>query len=475
MSFNNDIKKINKKRKKKRNEMEIEEYAKEHNIKVDLNLEFEDDSEDIEINHKKTYYSNYQSNINIIKKSDSNKIKKNFFKENKLIKKESEIEDGYFNSSGNLNLVFRTRESASTNNSSFDENKNNNEKNDFKKKQEIGENKNIKITNSYNYPKVYNGYNNIQQINNYKINPYYVNNNFNGNYFINNNNYIYNYNILLFKYNNYNNMIKNNYNIFFDKFNKNKNFINEIEKKIVAIENKSLLDMFLSSQTTEIINYINSKNKNLINNNINNNDEKEKPEHPYFYTNHNEETQIKNVLYLIEGIFNEDNLKKDFNLLIILNRDGYASLKMLEKHPQVNHCKVTENHLKRVFSEHRNNEITETVETFDDILIRNKKWVKIKKEINGDVEKIKENSLNTIKDKKEKEIKDLKEKQRNYLNIQGDILYQYQVNNNNIQQKINEIRINLNNFYNYNNYNLNFNNIYNNNVYNNFYSNNPRY
>ena len=60
MSFNNDIKKINKKRKKKRNEMEIEEYAKEHNIKVDLNLEFEDDSEDIEINHKKTYYSNYQ-------------------------------------------------------------------------------------------------------------------------------------------------------------------------------------------------------------------------------------------------------------------------------------------------------------------------------------------------------------------------------------------------------------------------------
>ena len=109
------------------------------------------------------------------------------------------------------------------------------------------------------------------------------------------------------------------------------------------------------------------------------------------------------------------------------------------------------------------------------ILIRNKKWVKIKKEINNDIDKIKENCLNTIKDKKENEMKNLKEKQRNYLNIQGDILYQYQVNNNNIQQKINEIRINLNNFYNYNNYNLNFNNIYNNNVYNNFYSNNPRY
>ena len=138
MSFNNDIKKINKKRKKKRNEMEIEEYAKEHNIKVDLNLEFEDDTGDIEINHKNTYYSNYQSNINIIKKSDPNKIKQNLFKENKLIKKESELDDGYFNSSGSLNLAFRTRESASTNNSSFDENKiNSNEKSHLKKNKKL--------------------------------------------------------------------------------------------------------------------------------------------------------------------------------------------------------------------------------------------------------------------------------------------------------------------------------------------------
>ena len=472
MSFNNDIKKINKKR-KKRNEMEIEDYAKEHNIKIELNLEFEDDTGNIEINHKKTYYSNYQSNINFIKNNEQNKTKKNAFKENKLIKKEIELDDGLYNSNRSLNAVFRTRESASTNNSSFDENKiNNNEKNDLKLKNEINENKNIKISNTYNYPKFYNELNNITQINNYKINPYYVYNNFNGNYFINNNKYIYNYNYYNIMLINYNNMLKNNYNISYDKLKKNKNNLNEIEKQIKALENKSLLDIFLSSQTSEIIKYINSKNKNLISNN----DEKEKPEHPYFYTNHNEETQIKNVLCLIEFIFNEDNLKKDFHLLIILNSDGYSSLKMLEKHPQINHCKVTENHLKRVFSEHRNNEITETVETFDDILIRNKKWVKIKKEINNDIEKIKENSLNTIKDKKEKEIKDLKEKQRNYLNIQGDILYQYQVNNNNIQQKINEIRINLNKFYNYTNYNFNFNNIYNNNnAYNNFYSNNPRY
>ena len=476
MSYNNDIKKINKKRKKKRNGMEIEDYAKEHNIEVDINLEFEDNTENIEINHKKTYYSNYQSNINIIKKNDQNKIKKNDYKENKLIKKEFEVDDGLYNSSSSLNLVFKTRESTSTNNSSFDENKiNNNEKNDLKKKNDVNENKNIKITNTFYIPKAYKGNNNITQINNYKISPYYVNNNFNRNYFINNNSYIYNYNYIMLI--NYNNMLKNNYNIYCDKLQKNNNNLKEIEKEIIALENKSLLDMFLSSQTTEVINYIKSKNKNLISNN--NNNEKEKPEHPYFYTNHNEETQIKNVLYLIESIFNDDNLKKDFNLLIILNRDGYASLKMLEKHPQVNSCKVTESHLKRVFSEHRDNEITETVETFDDILIRNKRWVKIKKEINNDIEQIKENCLNSIKEKKEIEMKNLKEKKRNYLNIKGDILYQYKVNNNNIQQKINQIRINLNNIYkytNYTNYNYNFNNIYNNNnVYNNFYSNNLRY
>ena len=473
MSFNNDIKKINKKRKKKRNEMEIEDYAKEHNIKVDLNIEFEDDTENIEINHKKTYYSNYQSNINIIKKNDQNKLKKNVFKENRLIKKECELEDGLFNSSGSLNLVFRTREYASTNNSSFDENKiNNNDKNDFRKKNEIIENKNNKISDSYNYPKENCGYNNITHINNYKFNPYYVNNNLNGNYFINNNSYFYNYKIMLINYNYYNILLKNQNKIYYDKLNKNNISLNEIEKQIIALENKSILDIFLSSQTTEIFNYINSKNKTLIPNNINNNNEKEKPEHPYFYTNHNEETQIKNILYLIEAIFNEDNLKKDFNLLIILNRDGYASLKMLEKHPQVNNCKVAENHLKIVFSEHRDNEITETVETFDDILIRNKKWIKIKKEINNDIEQIKEKCLNSFKDKKENELKNLKEKKRNLLNIRGDILYQYQVNYKNIQQKINEIT-NLNNI---NNYNFNFNNIYNNNnVYNNFYGNNTKY
>ena len=233
--------------------------------------------------------------------------------------------------------------------------------------------------------------------------------------------------------------------------------------------------MYLFDQSSQIINYI-KKNKILINSSINSidnkqeNKEKENPEHPYFYTNHNEEIQIKNVLYLIEGLFNKDNLVKDFNLLVMLNRDGYASLTQLEKHPQLKLCGVTESHLKTVFSEHRGNEITETVETFDNILLRNKEWVKIKKEIN-DKKEIKKKALDSMKNLKEIEMKKLLDKKRNYLNIKGDILYQYQVKNYNIQQKINEIIFNFNNIYN-NNFN---NNIFNNNVNNNFYNNNRKY
>ena len=43
-----------------------------------------------------------------------------------------------------------------------------------------------------------------------------------------------------------------------------------------------------------------------------------------------------------------------------------------------------------------------------------------------------------MKNIKEFQIKKLFDKKRNYLNIQGDILYQYQMNFINLQQKINE-------------------------------------
>lgn len=472
-------KKINKKRKKKRNVMCMEDYEKEYNIKVKLSLKYEDDDEKYEPKNKSNYCI-YQTNINNNKKDDIYKIESN---ENNTNKKE--LDDYIYNSSSSLNIVFHTKESASTNNSSFDENKNNvNERNLHKKSNNnnllLNENKNIKKNN-------YNNYINNNKNYFYENNKINVNNNFNYNYFVNNklnrNNFlinnIYIFNINLYKYNN---MLRNNYYSYIDKMKINKININENDKQIKALEKRTLFEMFLFEQSKDLIKYINIKNKNLINNNHidvenkNNKCEKENLEHPYFYTNHNEEIQIKNILYLIEGLFNESNLKNDFNLLIMLNRDGYASLTQLEKHPQVNKCKITENHLKTVFSEHRVNEITETVETFNNILIRNKRWVKIKKEI-GDIEQVKQKSLDCTKILKENEMKKLLEKKRKFLNSLGDLYYQYHVNNCNIQQKINELKFNYNNIYN-NMYNNNFNNIfniYNNNMYNNCYNNNKNY
>ena len=462
MSNNNENKKIIKKRKKKRNEMLLEDYEKEHNIKVNINLKYEDDIS--EENTKKSKYFFYQKTEPMIKNNNLN--------DNYLNKKEYGI-------SRNINFGLQKQISTSTNNSSVDD-KNDKNKN-IKKiiptniKNEIIENKCNNISNPIKNTKICYGYkNNNIYLNNtpnfYNYNNYFLNNNFNNNlninYFINNNNY----NIVL---NNFNCMLNNNYIIYLDKLKKNKNNLNDIEKEIKILENKSLNDMILFYQSTDLINYISKKNKILINNNnidskSNSNNETENPEHPYFYTNHNEEAQIKNILYLVEGLFYEDNLKNDYNLLIMLNRDGYASLKQLESHPQLNLCKIAEKYLKTVFSVHRVNEITETVETFDDILIRNKNWIKIKKEIK-DIESIKQNSLDSMKKLKEFQMKKLLEKKRNYLNIQGDIIYQYQLSIYNIQQKINEFKFNFNNIYN-NNFN---NNIYNNNnfVYTNYYNN----
>ena len=480
-----ESKKINKKRKKKRNEMTIEDYEKQHNIKVKISLKYEDDNQQLEPNNIKSNYYIYQSNINNNKKYDEYKLKNNKKNINNISQKEIETDDYLHNSNNSLNIVFHTKESASTNNSSFDENKNNNnEKNVYKKTNDVNENKNIKknnYNNNYvNNQKDYYLYNKNNVNNNFNYN-YFVNNKLNENFFIKNNNYIFNMN--LYKLNN---MISNNFYVHLDKIKTNKIKLNHVEKEIKALEKKTPFDIFLNEQSNILIKYINQKNKILINNNHinlenkNENKEKDSPDHPYFYTNHSEETQIKNILYLIEGLFREENIKQDFTLLIMLNRDGYASLTQLEKHPQLSNCKISESHLKTVFSEHRENEITETVETFDNILIRNKNWVKIKKEIDNidNIEKIKEKTLDNMNNFKENEMKKLLDKKRNFLNIQGDILYQYQVNNCNIQQKINELRFNYNNMY-INTYNNNFNNIFNiynnNNIYSNFYNSNKRF
>ena len=452
-------KKINKKRKKKRNELSIEDYEKEYNIKVKLSLQYEDDSEKYKP-EKKSNFCKYQTNINNNKKYDIHK--KSINPGNNTNQKESD--EIIHNSSNSLNIIFHTKESTSTNNSSFDENKNiAYEKNLYKKNNNdvLYENKSDKKYNYNNYinnhKDYYYGYNK-KNINNDINYNFFVFNKINGNFIVNNN---YIFNINLYKYNN---LLRNNFYLYLDKIKTNKININENEKQIKALENKTIFEMLLSEQSNNLFKYINKKNIYLINNNHidieDNKCEKENPELPYFYTNHNEETQIKNILYLVEGLFNEDNLKKDFNLLMNLNRDGYASLTQLSKHPQIINCKITENHLKTVFSEHRINEVTETVETFDNILIRNKKWVKIKKEID-DIEQIKQKSLDCIKTLKENKMKELLEKKRKFLNIQADILYQYQINNYNIQQKINKLRLDYNNMYNKNYFN-NISNIYNN-------------
>lgn len=145
-----ESKKINKKRKKKRNEMTIEDYEKQHNIKVKISLKYEDDNQQLEPNNIKSNYYIYQSNINNNKKYDEYKLKNNKKNINNISQKEIETDDYLHNSNNSLNIVFHTKESASTNNSSFDENKNNNnEKNVYKKTNDVNENKNIK-KNNYN-------------------------------------------------------------------------------------------------------------------------------------------------------------------------------------------------------------------------------------------------------------------------------------------------------------------------------------
>ena len=482
--------------------MPIEDYARKNNLSLDVNLTYENDEEEPQKKNKKSNYLIYQENIIINRKNETPKKNKDISDKSDNNRKELEID---YNSSRSLNLEWHKQVSASTNNSSTDdENKNNNKE---KKKNIIIKNLNSvnniineknssNIINAMTNPKINLGYKKKINILN---NPYIHNNNFNNNvniklnnFYINNNNYNYNYNNMnLINYNyQYNNNVKSfNYLLTYyyyyyrDKLKNVQTNINDLEKQIKTLENKTLSEMILSYQKTDLVNFLKKKTKDLINDNnisLKNEKEEKNPEHPYFYTNHNEEIQIKNVLYLIEGLFYEDNLKKDYYLLNMLNRDGYASLKQLEKHPQLSMCKIAEVHLKTVFSEHRDNEVTETVETFDDILIRNKNWIKIKKEAN-DIENIKRFNINSMKNIKNYQMQKLLDKKQNLLNIKGEILNQYQLNYFNLQQKMNEFQIKFNNniYNNYNNniYNNNYNNnfpnfIYNNNnVYNTFYNN----
>lgn len=467
MSMNKIDKKFNKRKNRKKKEMFLEDYAKENNINLNLSINYGSSPEKI---NKSDTQSNSQ---------DSNKFDDYDINKNKL----------------RTNLNLKKYNSASTNNSSTDD--------DIKEKDKC-ENKFEKVNmknvinpldnrvkefqlndKTYDYNNEYYIY---STLNNAKINKrlfngvkqYYTNigENNNNNNFINIDNsqakiYIRNYqNACLSNYLNTMNMKIYCYNDYIYKYNLNNCLqkIKEIEKtldtlksQITLLENQTLHDMILSSQMTNLINYIKKKTNisNIDNNNIKFCNQ---PEHPYFYTNHNEEIRVKFILYLIEGLFFEEHLTHDYTLLNLLDRDGYASLTKLEKHPQLVYSKISVDSLKPVFLEHRQNEVTETVETFDDILIRNKDWKNIKRKGKLETRKIEQNLLNEMGKIKLAKIQNLMGRKSELIQIQDKLYFRYHVMTQQIKQFQSHFN-KINNFYNYQANIFKNNNVYN--VYNN--------
>ena len=467
MSMNKIDKKFNKRKNRKKKEMFLEDYAKENNINLNLSINYGSSPE-------KTNKSDTQSNS-----QDSNKFDDYDINKNKL----------------RTNLNLKKYNSASTNNSSTDD--------DIKEKDKC-ENKFEKVNmknvinpldnrvkefqlndKTYDYNNEYYIY---STLNNAKINKrlfngvkqYYTNigeNNNNNNFinvddsqakiYIRNyqnaclNNYLNTMNMKIYCYNDY--IYKYNLNNCLQKIKEIEKTLDTLKSQITLLENQTLHDMILSSQMTNLINYIKKKTNisNIDNNNIKFCNQ---PEHPYFYTNHNEEIRVKFILYLIEGLFFEEHLTHDYTLLNLLDRDGYASLTKLEKHPQLVYSKISIDSLKPVFLEHRQNEVTETVETFDDILIRNKDWKNIKRKGKLETRKIEQNLLNEMGKIKLAKIQNLMGRKSELIQIQDKLYFRYHVMTQQIKQFQSHFN-KINNFYNYQANIFKNNNVYN--VYNN--------
>jgi hypothetical protein len=475
MSNNNGIINKNKtKKKKKRNEMSLEDYVKQNNLSISIKLNYEGEEEMPKYITKFNKNNKYETEYNTPEKEKNLKIKN---------------EEKNYDNSSKTSLLSQLTElkkypSSSTKESSLD---NDNDINTSQINQQIKDIiKNHKIkdyVSQKNIPPIINSINNNPTNNTHFQFPQ------NNNTFIKNNNSspcinIYNNNININNdydnyfnnqlYINYNNM-KNNYTILFKRMVDNyKSNINNIDEKINQIvyqikdiANRRLIDIFLFNQKKYLINFI--KKQNSVKCRVKNDNSKE-PELPFFYPNHNEENFTKFILYLIEGLFNKDNLKQDFFLLTFLNRDGYASLKQLEMHPQLKAIGVNESKMKNVFLEHRMNEITETVETFDDILIRNKEWIKIKKIINKDL--VYKNEMNRIQNMQNCEIQNLFNIRNNLFEMKNKIILQFKANCINTEQSIkllyynfikiiNSINFNYDINNNYTNKNNTFHNVYN--------------
>ena len=502
MSINNIDKKLNKKKKKKRNEIPFEEYAEKNNIKLGFISDDEDSPEEL-------------------KKTDSNSNSQGSPK----------FESYYTNKSYsrlNNNLNLKKYSSTSTNNTSMDDEikeKNKKEKepqqdynltkNKFEKAfmqtkilnsikngvKEYKQNTNKTVSNNTNTINdkffYYNNYNknlyqnqNLLNLNNAQTIPgiklYYTNvdqNNTNNfldrahmNLYIQNcqrinmNNTLTNCLNMNMKLSNYILITKQNLNFIVQRLADIDKKIEDCQKDIISFQKQTASSMILSNQRNNLINYMKKKANisEIENNNIN---ICTNLKHPYYYTDHDEEIKVKSVLFLIEGLFLEEYITKDYILIKYLDRDGYASLTQLKDHPQLVEFKIDLEFLRKVFMEHRQNEVTETVETFDDILIRNKDWRNIKKKYNLDSQKIQANLLSDMSKIRLTKIQNLMGKKSEMAQIKDKLLFQRHINNQRLKEYQNNLNTNNNNIINMNNNLFNYitrnNIIYNNNIYNN--------
>ena len=517
MSINSIDKKLNKKKKKKRNEIPFEEYAEKNNIKLGFISDDENSPEELKKTDSNSnsqgspkfdsYYTNksYSNLNNNYKKysstSTNNTSMDDEVKEKKEKEKEKEKkpEQDYNLTKNKFEKAFMQTKILNSIKNGIKEYKQNTNKNVYNNTTNNNINNNIfnynnKYTNLYpnqNYlnsnnaqtsiPGIKLYYTNIDQnnTNNIKLDRAHMILYIQNCQRINMNNTLTNCLNMNMKLANYVFITKQNLNYITQRLNEINKKIEDCQKDIISFQNQTASSMILSNQRNNLINYI-KKKANISE--IENNDINicTNLKHPYYYTDHNEEIKVKSVLFFIEGLFLEEYMTKDYILIQYLDRDGYASLTRLKDHPQLVEFKIDLEFLRKVFMEHRQNEVTETVETFDDILIRNKDWRNIKKKYNLDYQKIQANLLSDMSKIRLTKIQNLMGKKSEMVQIRDKLLFQRHVNNQRLKEYQNNLNINNNNIININNNLFNYiaknNNIYNNNIYNNnIYNNNYNY
>ena len=147
----------------------------------------------------------------------------------------------------------------------------------------------------------------------------------------------------------------------------------QIEQQVMSYQNNELYIHYQYLRINSILSHNENKHKEEKTN---------EPQRPFFYLNHSEEVETTRALNIIEYLFSIENLNEDYNMRKILNEEGYVSVDdLVDKHPQMKKFELTKERINNILSEHRINEITETVETFDGIIVRNKNWNEKQNEI----------------------------------------------------------------------------------------------